>query len=32
MNNPESAKFDSRGRLHVADLKNDRIQVFDKEW
>ena len=29
MNNPEAAKFASDGRLYVADLKNDRIQVFD---
>ena len=29
LNNPESSKFNSEGMLYVADLKNDRIQVFD---
>ena len=29
LNNPESAKFNSRGELFVADMKNNRIQVFD---
>jgi DNA-binding beta-propeller fold protein YncE len=31
VNNPESAKFNSEGLLYVADLKNDRIQVFDAD-
>ncbi len=31
MNNPESAKFNSEGKLYVADLKNDRVQIFDKD-
>lgn len=31
LNNPEAAKFNSKGDLYVADLKNDRIQVFTKE-
>lgn len=31
MNNPEAAKFNSKGMLYEADLKNDRIQVFTKE-
>jgi DNA-binding beta-propeller fold protein YncE len=31
MNNPEAAKFNSRGECYVADLKNHRIQVFSKE-
>ena len=29
LNNPESAKLSSEGRMYVADLKNDRIQVFN---
>lgn len=28
LNNPEAAKFNSKGEMVVADLKNDRIQVF----
>ena len=31
LNNPEAAKFNSKGLLYVTDLKNDRIQVFTKE-
>ena len=31
MNNPESAKFSSEGKMYVADLKNDRVQVFDAD-
>ena len=31
LNNPESAKFSSEGKMYVADLKNDRIQVFDPD-
>lgn len=31
LNNPESAKFNSKGQLYVADLKNDRIQVFNAD-
>ena len=31
MNNPEAAKFSSEGKLYVTDLKNDRVQVFDKD-
>ena len=31
MNNPESARFNSKGVLFVSDLKNDRIQFFDKD-
>ena len=30
MNNPEAAKYNSEGKIYVADLKNDRVQVFDK--
>lgn len=28
LNNPEAAKFNSKGICYVADLKNDRIQLF----
>ena len=31
LNNPESAKFSSEGKVYVADLKNDRVQVYDAE-
>jgi DNA-binding beta-propeller fold protein YncE len=31
MNNPEAAKFNSKGMLYVSDLKNDRMQVFTGE-
>ncbi|SFB14477.1 6-bladed beta-propeller protein [Poseidonocella pacifica] len=31
LNNPESAKFNSEGTLYVADLKNDRVQVYDAD-
>jgi DNA-binding beta-propeller fold protein YncE len=31
LNNPEAAKANSEGKIYVADLKNDRIQVFDKD-
>jgi len=31
MNNPEAAKFNSKGELVVSDLKNNRIQVFTKD-
>ena len=31
LNNPESAKFSSEGKMYVADLKNDRIQVFNHD-
>jgi DNA-binding beta-propeller fold protein YncE len=31
MHNPEAAKFNSAGKMFVSDLKNDRVQVFDKD-
>jgi DNA-binding beta-propeller fold protein YncE len=31
LNNPEAAKFNSKGELVVSDLKNNRIQVFTKD-
>ncbi|MEM5495415.1 6-bladed beta-propeller [Hoeflea sp. AS16] len=31
LNNPESAKFNSEDKLFVADLKNDRVQVYDAD-
>nr|WP_320017213.1 NHL repeat-containing protein [uncultured Desulfobacter sp.] len=31
MNNPEAAKFNSKGEMIVSDLKNNRIQVFTKD-
>ncbi len=29
LNNPESAKFSSEAKMYVADLKNDRVNVYD---
>ena len=31
MNNPEASKVNSEGNVYVADLKNDRVQVFTQD-